>query len=132
LGDNAVPDFGNLLRDLLRQWEDAGNALGGEAMKTAEFSQAINQAIGFSVSAKEFVSEMTGKHLAALNLPTRADVTALAEKLQAIENQIAEIKLALARDQRGEATTGAVVRPTRNRQPTARQDPSTRPFDGQA
>src|SRR5208337_322858 len=129
MGDNAVPDFWNLWCDLLRQWEDAGNALGGEAMKTAEFSQAMNEAIGFSVTAKEFVSEMTGKHLAALNLPTRADVTALAEKLQAIENQITEIKLTLGRDQRGEATTGAVVRPTRNRQPTARQDHSTRPVD---
>jgi hypothetical protein len=48
----AFPDFGNLWHDLLRQWEDAGNSLGTNAMKSPEFSKFMNQATSSSAAAK--------------------------------------------------------------------------------
>jgi len=37
MNNPAFPDFGDLWHDLLRQWEDAGKALGTDAMKSPEF-----------------------------------------------------------------------------------------------
>ena len=39
MNNPAFPDFGDLWRDLLRQWEDAGNSLGTDVMKSPEFSK---------------------------------------------------------------------------------------------
>jgi uncharacterized membrane protein len=85
------PDFGDIWRDLLRQWEDAGNSLGIDAVKTAEFSQAMNHATNLSMAAQNLLTQTFSRYRAALNLPTRADVSALAEQLHAIEGRIEEI-----------------------------------------
>lgn len=111
------PDFGDVWRDLLRQWEDAGNTLGVDAMKTAEFSQAMNQATNLSMAAQNLFAQTFSRCLTAMNLPTRADVSALAERLQAIEGRIDEIRLMLNDRQGDHAPSGRRTRPTRNRRP---------------
>ena len=106
------PDFGDLWRDLLRQWEDAGNSLGVDAMKTVEFSQAMNQATNLSMAAQNLFAQTFSKYFAAMNLPTRADVSALAERLQAIEGRIEDIHLMLGGRQ------GDHAQPNRRSKPT--------------
>ena len=63
MNNPAFPDFGNLWRDLLRQWEDAANSLGTDAMTSPEFSKFMNQAT--SSSAPQDVSIRLGSTAAA-------------------------------------------------------------------
>jgi hypothetical protein len=111
------PDFGDIWRDLLRQWEDASNSLGVDAMKTVEFSQAMNQATSLSMAAQGLFAQTFSKYLGAMNLPTRADVVALADRLQAVEGRIEEIRLMLDDRQRDHAQPDRRTKPTRNRRP---------------
>jgi hypothetical protein len=115
----AFPDLGGLWRDLLRQWEDAGNSLGTDAMKSPEFGKFMNQATSSSAALQRVFADLSARYLAALNLPTKSDITEIAERLHAIEKRIEEIQLTMAEDQsRGPAGRG-FVKPTRNRQPPA-------------
>ena len=111
------PDFGDIWRDLLRQWEDASNSLGVDAMKTVEFSQAMNQATSLSMAAQGLFAQTFSKYLSAMNLPTRADVVALAERLQAVEGRIEEIRLMLDDRQSDHTQPDRRTKPTRNRRP---------------
>jgi len=125
----AFPDIGNLWRDLLRQWEDAGNAIGTDAMKSAEFSKLMNQANSSSAALQRAFADLSAKYLAAINLPTASDVKAIGEKVQALEGRIEEIQLMLS-EGKPQGASG-YIKPTRNRQPSA--PPSPRPVsDGQS
>jgi len=127
----AFPDIGNLWRDLLRQWEDAGNAIGTDAMKSAEFSKLMNQASTSSAALQRAFADLSAKYLAVINLPTAADVKAIGDKVQALEGRIEEIHLMLADGKPQGASGQGYIKPTRNRQPPA--PPSPRPVsDGQS
>ena len=129
MSNPAFPDIGNLWRDLLRQWEDAGNAIGTDAMKSAEFSKLMNQANSSSAALQRAFADLSAKYLAAINLPTASDVKAIGEKVQALEGRIEEIQLMLS-EGKPQGASG-YIKPTRNRQPSA--PPSPRPVsDGQS
>ena len=131
MNNPAFPDIGNLWRDLLRQWEDAGNALGTDAMKSPEFSKLMNQANSSSAALQRAFADLSAKYLAAMNLPTASDVKAIGEKVNALEGRIEEIQLMLAEGRPQGASGQGYVKPTRNRQPPAPRAP--RPVsDGQS
>ena len=113
----AFPDFGDLWRDLLRQWEDTGNSLGTDAMKSPEFSKFMNQATSSSAALQHVFADLSAKYLAALNLPTKSDITAIAERLHAIEKRIEEMQLTMAENQSQGPASRGFVKPSRNRQP---------------
>ncbi len=70
MNNPAFPDLGDLWRDLLRQWEDAGNSLGTDAMKRPEFGKFMNQATSSSAAMQRVFADLSASYLAALNLPT--------------------------------------------------------------
>jgi hypothetical protein len=74
----AFPDFGNLWRDLRRRWEDAGNSLGADALQSPEYGEFINRAANFSAALQHVSADVSARYLAALNLPTKSDITAMA------------------------------------------------------
>jgi hypothetical protein len=115
----AFPDLGNLWRDLLRQWEDAGNSLGTDAMKSPEFSKFMNHATNSSAALQRVFADISARYLAALNLPTKSDITAITERLHAIEQRIEEMQLAMAEGQSQGPSGRGFVKPTRNRQAPA-------------
>jgi hypothetical protein len=79
----AFPDFWNLWRDLRRQREDAGNSLGTDALQSPEFSKFMNQATNFSAALQHVSADISARYPAALNLPTKSDITAMAQRLHA-------------------------------------------------
>jgi hypothetical protein len=79
----AFADFENLWRDLQRRWDDAGNSLGADALQCPEFSKFINQAANFSAALQHVSADVSARYLAALNLPTKSDITAMAGRLHA-------------------------------------------------
>ena len=119
MNNPAFPDLGDLWRDLLRQWEDAGNSLGTDLMKSPEFGKFMNQATSSSAALQRVFADLGARYLAALNLPTRSDITAITERLHAIEKRIEEMQLTMAEGQSREPAGRGFVKPTRNRQPPA-------------
>jgi len=76
--------------------EKGFNSFANQAMASPEFSQAMNRAGGVAAGALKQLGELMEKYLVAMNLPSREQVTGLAERLQSIEAQIGEMKSMLS------------------------------------
>src|ERR1700694_4429135 len=66
-------------------------------MGSDEFSKAINQAMSLSAGMQSSLGEVMGRYLASLNLPSRAEMTSIGERLQAIEERLDRIHALLQR-----------------------------------
>ena len=76
--------------------EKGFNSFANQAMSSPEFSQAVNRAGGVAAGAQKQLGDLMEKYLVSMNLPSRDQVTGLAERLQSIEGQIGEIKSMLS------------------------------------
>lgn len=82
---------------MVGEMEKGFNSFANQAMSSPEFSQAMNRAGGAAAGAQKQLGELMEKYLVTMNLPSRDQVTGLAERLQAIEGQIGEIHSMLSR-----------------------------------
>jgi SMC interacting uncharacterized protein involved in chromosome segregation len=107
-------------RTMLAEMEKGFNSFANQAMESREFSRAMNQAGGVSFGAQKAFGDMMEKYLSTMNLPSRAQLVNMGERLQAIESQLNEIRALLLRTQ-GDANRPASVttlpRPPRTRLP---------------
>jgi hypothetical protein len=81
---------------MIGEMEKGFNSFANQAMSSPEFSQAVNRAGGVAAGAQKQLGELMEKYLVSMNLPSRDQVTGLAERLQSIEGQIGEIKSMLS------------------------------------
>ncbi|MCP3391198.1 hypothetical protein NLM27_20645 [Bradyrhizobium sp. CCGB12] len=81
---------------MMGEMEKGFNSFANQAMSSPEFSQAMNRAGGVAAGAQKQLGEVMEKYLVAMNLPSREQVTGLAERLQSIEAQLAEMKSMLS------------------------------------
>ena len=81
---------------MVGEMEKGFNSFANQAMSSPEFSQAVNRAGGVAAGAQKQLGELMEKYLVSMNLPSRDQVTGLAERLQSIEGQIGEIKSMLS------------------------------------
>lgn len=77
-----------LMRDLLSQLEKGINAYASPLLKSDGFAKSANQAMSSAMVAKTLVQDPTQRTFEALNIPTRSDLSALADRLQAIEDRL--------------------------------------------
>ena len=77
-----------LWRDMLTKWQAAVSGTAGTAAAPAEYVRLMNQTLGMSVQLQQAMGMMMGKYLAALNMPTRADLAAMDARLRAIEDRL--------------------------------------------
>ncbi|HEX2889453.1 hypothetical protein [Vineibacter terrae] len=106
-------------RQLLSSWESNTNDLAKRVMESEDFRRTMNQATGASVNAQAALTQAMECQLNAMNLPSRAQLANMGERLQAIEAQLSEIK-ALLYQVHQEAAAGrasAMPRPPRTRRP---------------
>ncbi|MDD1526272.1 hypothetical protein C7U92_02885 [Bradyrhizobium sp. WBOS7] len=82
---------------MVGEMEKGFNSFANQAMSSPEFSQAMNRAGGVAAGAQKQLGELMEKYLVTMNLPSREQVTGLAERLQSVEAQIGEIKAMLSR-----------------------------------
>lgn len=108
-GPSNPADF---FRDMLGQWEKMANSLGSEAMKSEGFARGMQGASGAGLAMQGAWREQMDKALAAANMPTRADIDALAARLYAIEATLARIDARLGG---GTEPAPATSKPKRNR-----------------
>jgi len=105
---------------MMGEMEKGFNSFANQAMSSPEFSQAVNRAGGVAAGAQKQLSELMEKYLVSMNLPSREQVTALAERLQSIEAQIGEMKSMLSQMAAGSGTAqgfDGTPRPPRTRRP---------------
>jgi hypothetical protein len=82
-------------QNMLGEMEKGFNTFATRAMESPEFSKVVNQVGGVSAGAQKQLGEMMEKYLLTVNLPSRAQMVDMAERLQSIEGQLAEIKALL-------------------------------------
>jgi hypothetical protein len=93
---NEINDPVAMWQKMVGEMEKGFNSFANQAMSSPEFSQAVNRAGGVAAGAQKQLGELMEKYLVSMNLPSREQVTGLAERLQAIESQIGEIKSMLS------------------------------------
>ena len=99
--------------------EKGFNSFATKAMETPEFSQAMNRAGGAAAGAQKQFGDLMEKYLLSMNLPSREQMTGIAERLQAIEGQVGEIKSMLNQmsSASGSSQIGGAQRPPRTKRP---------------
>src|SRR6202165_5913423 len=94
-----MADKGNdpvaIWQNMIGEMEKGFNAFANKAMESPEFSKIVNQVGGVSAGAQKQLGEMMEKYLLSMNLPSRAQMVGMAERLQGIEGQLNEIKALL-------------------------------------
>ena len=110
-----------LWRDILSKWETGFNDLSNKNMGSPEFSQLMNQAMGMSVRMQHAMGEIMGRSLTAMNMPSRADLVAIGERLQGIEDQLGRLTAMVERMSAGPSAgaTKPYAGPPRTKRPSA-------------
>lgn len=110
-----------LWHTMLGEMEKGFNAFANQAMASPEFSRTMNQVGGVAAGAQKQFGDLMERYLVAMNLPSRAQLTAMGERLQAVEAQLHEIKALLQQvhhnSAASEQTVVAMPRPPRTRRP---------------
>ena len=105
---------------MVGEMEKGFNSFANQAMSSPEFSQAMNRAGGVAAGAQKQLGELMEKYLVSMNLPSREQVTGLAERLRSIEVQIGEMKSMLSQLAAGSGLSQGVdgaPRPPRTKRP---------------
>jgi hypothetical protein len=106
---------------MIGEMEKGFNSFANQAMTSPEFSKAMNQVGGVTAGAQKQLGDLMEKYLLTMNLPSRAQMVSMAERLQSIEGQLNEIKAQLNQMQRdsGANATGwdGAPRPPRTKRP---------------
>lgn len=105
-----------MFRDAVTQWEKMANDFGGQILGRTETAQAMHGATSIALKAQQGAHEAMAKLLAAANMPSKADVEALASRIGGVEAALARIEALL-----GAGAGPAVGRPSpkRTRTPEA-------------
>jgi hypothetical protein len=111
-----------LWQNMIGEMEKGFNAFANQAMTSPEFSKVMNQAGGVTAGAQKQFGELMEKYLLSMNLPSRAQMVGMAERLQSIEGQINEIKAMLQQMSAASGGTSGYAgtpRPPRTKRPPA-------------
>ena len=111
-------------QNMMGEMEKGFNAFANQAMASPEFSKLVNQVGGVSAGAQKQLGELMEKYLVTMNLPSRAQMVSMAERLQSIEGQLNEIKALLHQVNSNSAAPGGGY-PAAPRPPRTRRPPST-------
>ena len=108
-------------QNMLGEMEKGFNSFANQAMASPEFSKVVNQVGGVSAGAQKQLGDLMEKYLVGMNLPSRAQMVSMAERLQSIEGQLNEIKALLYQAQQGSSAPAggpaAAPRPPRTKRP---------------
>ena len=108
-------------QNMLGEMEKGFNSFANQAMASPEFSKVVNQVGGVTAGAQKQLGELIEKYLISMNLPSRAQMVSMGERLQSIEGQLNEIKAMLnAMNSDAAASAGGIAgapKPPRTKRP---------------
>ena len=94
-----MADKGNdpvaIWQTMIGEMEKGFNSFANQAMAAPEFSKVVNQVGGAAAAAQKQLGDLMEKYLVSMNLPSRAQMVGMAERLQSMEGQLNEIKAML-------------------------------------
>jgi SMC interacting uncharacterized protein involved in chromosome segregation len=109
-------------QNMIGEMEKGFNSFANQAMTSPEFSKVMNQVGGVTAGAQKQLGELMEKYLVSMNLPSRAQMVSMAERLQSIEGQLNEIKALLHQvHNNSSAPAGGYARP---KPPRTKRPPS--------
>ncbi|MGX4773025.1 hypothetical protein ACWAUC_24870 [Bradyrhizobium guangdongense] len=116
---DKITDPVALWQKMVGEMEKGFNSFATKAMETPEFSQAMNRAGGAAAGAQKQFGDLMEKYLLSMNLPSREQMTGIAERLQSIEGQLGEIRAMLNQMSANPAGSpiGSAPRPPRTKRP---------------
>ena len=106
-------DTAAFFRAMLGEWKKMANSVGGDALRSDEWSRAMHGAQGATLQAQAALKEASTRALAAANMPSRTEFEQLSARIGGIEDSLARIEAALG----ARTTPSTKPRPTRTRQP---------------
>ena len=110
-----------LWKTMIGEMEKGFNAFANQAMASPQFSKVVNQVGGTAAGAQKQLGDLMEKYLVSMNLPSRAQMVGMAERLQSMEGQLNEIKAMLhhLHNNSGAPQGGAAAppRPPRTKRP---------------
>ena len=109
-------------QNMIGEMEKGFNSFAAQAMQSPEFSKVMNQVGGATAGAQKQLGEWMEKYLVSMNLPSRAQMVGIAERLQSIEGQLNEIKAMLT--QMSKASGVATGGPSAQMPPRTKRPPS--------
>ena len=106
-------------KNMIGEMEKGFNAFANQAMASPEFSKVVNQVGSVGAGAQKQLGGLMEKYLLTMNLPSRAQMVSMAERLQSIENQLNEIRALLHEVHNNAGAQGATAapKPPRTRRP---------------
>jgi len=113
---------------MLAEMEKGFNAMANQVMGSEQFSKVTHQLTGASVGAQKTVGDLMERYLVSMNLPSRAQMVNMSERLQSIEGQLNEIRALLNRAHADAASGGqglTAPKPPRSKQPPSSADGGT-------
>jgi SMC interacting uncharacterized protein involved in chromosome segregation len=115
-------------QNMIGEMEKGFNSLANQTMSSPEFSKVMNQVGGVAAGAQKQLGEMMEKYLVSMNLPSRAQMVGMAERLQSIEGQLNEIKAMLTQMSKTSGVSaggslGTPMPPRTKRPPSAGGEP---------
>lgn len=122
-------------RELTAQWEKSTNEFANETMSSDPFRQGMHGGMNASLTAQKALGDLMARYLTLLNLPTRADIQALGEQLQRIDDHLANISRAMEGEARPTTSAAhapstaanAPAAPRRTKQPPRPSPPAPQP-----
>jgi SMC interacting uncharacterized protein involved in chromosome segregation len=106
-------------QDMLQKWEIEVNSWSGKLTETEQFGAVMGQAAQMSLVAQKALTDRMETLLRSLNLPSKTQVEALGERLDAIEEAIERLRLSLEPGAAIPEPPGAAPAPRRTRKPPA-------------
>jgi hypothetical protein len=116
-GSDPVQMWHSFLGDMEKQL----NSFSNQAMGSEDFSRFMNQMTGASAGARKAFGDFMERYLAAMNLPSRSELTDLGERLRGIEGRLNDIMSLLQRLHAdvvaSDAAASGMPRPPRTKRP---------------
>ena len=106
-------------KNMIGEMEKGFNSFANQAMASPEFSKVVNQVGSVGAGAQKQLGDLMEKYLLTMNLPSRAQMVSMAERLQSIESQLNEIRALLheVHNNAGAQAAAAAPKPPRTRRP---------------
>jgi predicted component of type VI protein secretion system len=106
----------NMFRDVVNQWEKLANEYGSQLLARPEAAQAMHSVTSAGLQVQNAVQEAMAKVLNAANMPSKAEIETLGQRLTSVEASLARIEAMLSGGSHA-ASPVSKPKPTRGRKP---------------
>lgn len=104
-------------QQMLQKWEQEINSWSGKLTESEQFSAMVGQASKVQLVAQRAFAEQMETLLGNLNLPSKAQIEALTERLDGLEDSIDRVRLAIEALAGKTAAVPAAPEPRRTKKP---------------